>query len=489
MSILFRLDPRFKGETVTRGEVVSTTFRDLPALEATPFRSNATARGNRLYIYPTQQGIVNKDFTDPRVFWQSVTNELWERSMAFAPFHAYGSKYEGSQLVIQDKPRKGYDALLKELIPGLPALPQARAIELHRRLCGRIKQWENYGAEHMELLRNLTRQSYIVDRDTLEPYIEAGGAPRGFWTTLYWNLLRDAGVSSHLVMAVPEYRFPLLLQLRTTSQFLATLIRVEEPGKRALFLDPSAKDGHPERVPAWFQGTEALAVDTRTWTLGLAHLPWQAPDEDREELVYQVEPQPGLARFQLRGEFLGAADSRARAEFLDLDGASRGALLARTLAGGDLDLAVDPALVGDPLNHDKPFSVSATGRQRIGGGEVLRFPAFPAHPVLFDPPATFPESRVEPIRLGPPRTWHWTSRVSLPKGHRWIPERPMETTTPFAVLGRTAKLSQDGTAVDVEFRVTTLSGSLEASAYGDFRRFLVVLKEAMETPIVLERLP
>ncbi len=488
--VLFCAIAELKPSIQKKGNIITTTFLNLPPIQSAPFSANFTKSVNMLFIYPPQIGVESQQNESPGAFWGNVATEIWKRELEFDPFFRIKGGYKQGQFIPGSTPkeRKHYDNLLASISKDLPASPQAKARELHARLSSRIKQWPYWSKEFAEWHKKLDSPRDALDASDIECIIKNGATFEKAWGTLYYNLLRDNGLHPSLVMAVSAHTRPFLVNLRSTLQFERTFLRIEEEGKPPLYLDTTQEEGNLGTIPPWFQGTEAMIIETANWTPATLRLPWQSPSNESTEMAYTIEQDGPRFRFQTRASFYGVAQSKAREDFIHESDTSRSDHLAKSLENACLYLAVDEASVSDPEDKKTPFTWSAKGHLAISGEDTVFIPPFPAHSEFFPLPHFFPSERHESLYLGPPRKMKWTSRIAIPKGFRWVSEPPTESTFDFALIRRGAHLSENGTHLEITTEVTTTRGLLPASSYKDFRKFLTHLQCATNDPLVLERI-
>ena len=491
LNFLFRPNQEFKPQVVNDGKVITTTFRDLPALEEAPFSVPSDSMGNFLYIYPPQTGVTSRPPEDIGGFWRDVATELWKRELDLYPLNRVGANSRGGRISETSEPKevKAFRALEAELAKDLPGTAQAKALELHARLSRRITQWPLASQGFRTWALTLPKPLEAFASWDLEAMVRNGAASSGGWFYLYYTLLKDAGVHPDLVEAVSARHRPLLLNLRSTDQFDHALFRIREEGKAPLFLDPAASAGHAASIPGAVQGTEAVVVDTTTWVPTVIRLPWQAPASESTTFTCQLDPEGTLLRFRIAAAFQGAAEPVARRAFQDEAGPVRGDHVAMLLEGTSPDLAVEGTQVGDPSDLAIPFTWTAQGHTALPGGDPLRLTPFPGRIEPFPCAEPMPETRLQPIYLGPPRTFTWHSSVALPAGFHWVPEAPTTAEFSFAAVRRTANLAPAGGRVEVTLQVATTAGKLPAGSYAEFRQFLAALRAAARQPLLLERVP
>ena len=165
-----------------------------------------------------------------------------------------------------------YKALSSELRAGLPELPQARALELLRRLQGRVLNSRAVTFEEPERA-DLEEQDRVRNGpENLEAAARTGRTNGKGMQILCFQLLKEAGLQPSLALLARPWVRRFDYQAPIAWQFTDILLGIAEPGHEPLWLDPA----HGAGVSPELQGAEGLLVDTGTWAFQRFHLPAQA---------------------------------------------------------------------------------------------------------------------------------------------------------------------------------------------------------------------
>lgn len=490
-SVLVMRPNHLKGTSQNTGGRVITEFQDLPPIpEDIPYTTAMPMSIPRLVLYrPSAWNSTNGQ--DISSFWAAVVQNEWKPFYDFKPL-ADRVGFNGRYLYKLPPFSKGlrFKQLCETLGKELPESVQARALVLRERLGDKLKNWSYIPFREEDLLKQRKIDYQNFEARDFEHALEVGGTHSLGWTMIYLHLLWAHGVFPNLVKITSIYKRPFLPAFRNEDQFAWTVLCVTEADKPPLWIDPDQIFQPVGHLPVWCQGTTAFYIDTATWKARTKELPWQDPEEQIDNFLYQLRPEKGNIAFTLQGTFHSpASSSLERLKFLSIEPSRQPVALIRTLEKRGTDTRILNASVSDPFDRTVPFSWKAEGAMAATKGPLLWIPPFPALPSVIDLEPNLPDERFDYIYLGAPRIQKAEANIRVPAGFRYRVQQPIHRKSEFGSISWGSALSSDGTEVKVMFEVVITKGLGEPSLYQPFKRFLSDLQAAQERAVIFEPIP
>ncbi|WP_243383930.1 hypothetical protein [Geothrix alkalitolerans] len=388
-----------------------------------------------------------------------------------------------------------YNTLREALFKDLPATPHARASALLMRLNGRIRNLDQSTFAEVAADKGIHNYSDWLDYWNIrKPWnlnviAELGVTTRFGMRSMYYYLLREAGIRPFLCLVADRNLLLFDYNILDTNQYSHYLIGVEEPGKGILWLDPTLRFASPGLIPPEYQGTSAVLIDTGTWKASPYTLPVQSALANQRLFQYQVSLDEEGESFSATAEFSGLPDYLARNRLRALDGPGQNRLLKEDLEHATKYLALTKTEVLHAQDPYHNLSWRVEGRCESDSTGEREVHPFPVLPEPLEIPDAFPGSRSEPILLPYRSTLLAVSRFRMPPGYRCAPLSPLTRQNRFGSVNWLAALeTQDGvSSVRVVLRVDVTGFFEKADAYDELRAFCGWIRESLGKTIRLEQ--
>lgn len=446
------------------------TWTDLAAEEDVPYTLTQSRRAPAVSLYDTPDSLRFAASQGPAEFWNAYARD-WLK------------------LYFEDGIGKGgdYRDFLKSISEGLPATPQALAVELVTRLDARL---QNYGALSFEERAALGKKAEesIDPRDLKGTVRRKGTTPIGM-TLLLHHLLKDLGQKPRLLMVVDRDARLFNYQMKDHQQFSDILIGVPEEGKPLLIVDPGLRYGTPGLVLPDYQGVPALEVDATAWTARAVSIPIQPAVFNQRRYTVALDLQEDEDLFTLQGDFAGFPEWNERLQFRRLEPTERQRTLKERLEGISKAYTIGKAEVFNTGNPKENVGWRVEGRIERAPGRRREVLPFPGVPSALEIPADLPAERKENIVLPYARVLLAKSTFKVPKGYVLAPVQPFQQRNGYGRVAWSPEVKEEGgvQTVTVVMRVDVDVAMGRPTSYGLFKEFLGWIREAGQRTLVLEK--
>ena len=454
-----------------RGSSQQFILSDLPPMEDVPYAIAGARKPATLLLWCNPQSLylASKDGAD--AYWNAVGNLILRRDIE-----------EGLKL------GKPYQALSAELRKNRPAGTQDFAIELAKRLDGRIR---NSAAPTYE---EKARQS----KEDAEKEIEAknlkAAAERGITNSwgmvcLFYRLLKDEGIHPKIALVADRDRWIFNKFLLTYQQFHDVLIGVEEAGKPTIWIDPAWRFATPGLISPDYQGTPALSYDSVTWKATNFMVPAQDPMNNQRRSEYSLDLAEDEDRFSSTIHFSGQQDIQQRRRYMALETKEQNRLLKERLEKDWPRVALSKAEVLNAVDPRTDVKLRLEGRIERDSGRRREVEPFPLDPWALWVPDQLETNRTELIVLPYGLVQSAVSKLRVPKGYVLGRVEPFVRQNGYgSVAWELLRETKDGTeACTVSLKVEVKRTIAPASDYASFKEFLGWIREACGRTLVLER--
>jgi hypothetical protein len=459
----------FRPEMSEEGGYRRFTLKDLPAVEDLPYSLPSTRDVVRFVVYFQPFELRPFAIKGPEVYWKQASESLFRN--VFTSWVKKGSKYE---------------ALKQELSSGLPADPQDQARVLLQHLQSRIRNssWPTF-----EEVGRQSQEEYEegVHTEDLEAIASSGVTNSNGMVVLYFNLLKDRGLEPKIALAADRDLRLFRMECLDFFQFNREMMVVEEPGRAALWLDPTLRFSEPGLVLPSFQGTAGLVLDPKDWSVSRKLVPVQPNDSNASEYTFNLELGEEALAFRMAASFKGYPEFRERTRFMHLEPKEQNRQLKEDLERNLKNAAFSKVEVQHAQESKAHLLLTAEGRIEQEAQRRREIYPFPGMAMPLSIPDRWPEGRTEFIVIPFLQTFVSTSRFKLPEGSSIGGISPMDNANRFGKVQWSVSHKQGEEDVKVEMRieVTTL---LEApSSYDDLRTFLGWVQEACGRTLYIEK--
>lgn len=370
-----------------------------------------------------------------------------------------------------------------EFLENLPTSPQARAVEIARRIQNKIYNLENLTfSERSSLSRPAGDVTY-----SLGNMMKYKQATRFGLRLLFLNLLNEAELPIQpKVLAVSNREFRILdFNEFNTSQIHDFYIGINEVGKETLWIDPSLRFCKPGLMLAVHQGVPPIEYDTQSWKAKNINIPIQSMGENQLCYEYKIDITKDADQFIGKNEFYGLPAYYRRndlARFAEDEQIRQiKEYLESEFTGLTCKVKIQNALdIANPLIYKIEGQIEREPTKRR---EVTPFPGmeFP-----FSIPARFPEKRNTMMVLPYALIHTATSTFKVPQGYEMVEPESLDRTNSLGrVVWKTDKGS-DGT-ISITLRVELQTVVLPATEYPAMQSFLGWVKDAFTRTLVIKK--
>ena len=316
--------------------------------------------------------------------------------------------------------------------------------------------------------------------------------------TLLVAMLREAGLSAHVVLLRAGFDFDASNDLPGLGMFNHAIVRVEN-GDAPIWVDPTDPFSRAGELPITDQGRMVLIASNDT--TALVRTP-EAPSSANlyREVRTFVLPEHGRAKVTEISEYRGAAESSLRRQFIDeepkqlrenLEGYAKNAYVAKSLERHE---HTDPRDLTKPFRLTLEVNESQSGVVEDGDGAVainlaVLLDLLPNElrnredAKAEDDPEDAEEPRKNDFFFGTPSVREWSYRIIPPAGYvaRTLP--PSETKRLGSVTYSQELTAGENGVVQATFRVDSGKRRLTPAEYEETR--LAVSRFAKEPTFML----
>lgn len=459
----------FRPEMSEKGGYRTFTFRDLPAVEEIPYGLAVTRDVPKFTVFFQPENLRFYLPKGPEAYWKGAARIYFQDIFS-------SSLTKG----------RSYDALLQELSAGLPAEPQAQAFQLLMRLQGRIRNasWPTFEEKEKETKKE-SEEGY--ETEDLGAIARAGVTDSTGMTHLYFTLLKDRGLNPKIGAVADRDLRLFQMDHMDVFQFNRHMMIVEEAGKPPLWLDPTLRYSVPGLIHPDFQGTPALVIDPKDWSVGRQVVPVQSQAFNLSTFTYTLDPQEDALGFKMSASFQGYPEFQERTRFMHLEAKEQNRQLKEDL---ELNLKnasfsrVEVQHAQDPKSNLSLVAEGQLEQEPQRRREIYPFPGM-TWPLWI--PERWPDVRKDFIVIPYLRTQSATSVFKLPKGYAIGEFIPYERSNRFGKV-RWAVIHQEGQDdVKVELKVEIASLLEGPDSYDDFRVFLGWVRDVCGRSIYIEK--
>lgn len=454
-----------------RGSSTRFVLSDLPPLEDAPYAIAGNRKPAMLLLWCNPQSLYNSMREGPDAYWNEVGKLVLKRDLE-----------EGFTL------GKTYQALSAELRKDRPAGAQDFAIELARRIAGRIQNLSapTYLEKAKQTKEDAKKEVHSKD---LRATAERSATDNWGMVCLYFRVLKDEGINPKVALVADRDRWVFNRSLLTYQQFHDVLIGVEEPGKGVIWVDPAWRFASPGLISQDYQGTPALSYDSTTWTASTILLPTQNAAMNQRRSDYALDIAEEEDRFTATIRFSGLQEVQQRRRYMALEPKEQNRLLKERLEKDSPRISLAKAEVLNAIDPGKGMNLAIEGRIERDSGRRREVEPFPMDPWALWVPDRLEPTRTELIALPHALVQTATSRFTVPKGWTLGRVEPFSERNSFGSvtweLAREAK--EGGEACTVQLKVEVVRTIAVASEYPALRAFLGWVREASGRTLVLER--
>lgn len=454
-----------------RGTAARFTLSDLPPLEDTPYSIPGNRKPAMLLLWCNPQTLYNAMREGADAYWNEVGRLILKRDLE-----------EGLTL------GKAYQALSAELRKDRPAGTHDFAIELARRLDGRIRNLSAPTYDEKARQSKDEAKQEIQSRD-FRSTAERGATDNWGMVCLYLRLLKDEGLKPKVALVADRDRWIFNRTLLTYQQFHDVLIGVEEPSKGVVWIDPAWRFANPGLIHPDFQGTPALSFDTTTWAASTILVPVQEAKVNQRHSSTTLELAEDEDRFTSTVRFSGIQEIQQRRRYMAYEPKEQNRLLKEQVEKDSPRFSLTKAEVRDATNPRKDLNFHLEGRIERESGRRREVEPFPMDPWPLWVPDRLDANRTELIALPHALVHSATSRFTVPKGYSLGKVEPIGQSNAFgSVSWELAREAKDGgESCTVSLRVEVVRTIASAGEYEAFRTFLGWVREACGRTLVLER--
>ncbi|MCE1203399.1 MAG: hypothetical protein LWW79_02165 [Holophagaceae bacterium] len=452
-----------------RGDSKIYTFQNLPAMTEPPYSSEFARDVPRFTLYAPLSFLSEYNQKPHQEYWKAAVEFFYK------PYFENGMRKSSA-----------FGRLLSELSSGLPDEPRAKAIELFYRLNARVKN-----AHHLTKSEEagVSRKEKLAEVKNLEEAALRGYASAAGMRLLYYHLLKGVGIQPRIALVADRDRWQFRYSVHNIFQFTDELIGVGTDPASTIWIDPAARFTKPGQVDPDYQGTWALAVDTKDWSVASFQVPADSEASNQARFDFQLSLEDEGDQFSMAARYTGYLAQRERNRYALLDQKEQDRLLKERLEGQLKGLSLREAAVENARIPHEPVLIKVAGslEQESGRHRVVRpFPGMES-PIWI--PDAFPEQRKVPIQIPYRRTWEAVSRFRLPKGFKLGEAPSMDLGNVFGQVQWTAAPAPSGAPdeVVVRFRVTVTTHTASSGQYEYFKTFLSWVDRARRQTVTLER--
>ncbi len=447
------------------------TYRNLPAMEPTPYALAPTNGFPRLVAYWQPDDLIRAHQDGRDAYW----SEAFER--------IYKADYEGSV-----DTGGAFKRLAAELIAGLPELPQARARELLTRLQARIKNVSSpTAAEKVSLAKDFWGD-YEYKR--LDKAAASGLASNSGMRLMYYHLLKKAGIQPKIGKLVDREQALFTYGHLNAWQFNHDILGIEELGKADLWIDATNRYAAPGVIHPDYEGVPMLVYATpngKTWKPALSSLPATKLGRNTRSYTYDLRLGEDADVFSVRAQFGGYPEYAERYQYLPQDAANQSRMLRDKFEKLGKNLSITKAVVLDATNPAKPVSWEVEGSLERENGrrrEVVPFPGM-TWPLWVPDKMDVPRSM--PIILPYLATQTAVSSFVVPEGYRFDPHTELTQRNQFGSVSWSTAYDPQTRKVTVRFSVEVATLQEGSGAWSAFRDYLGWIQDACTRQVVLAR--
>lgn len=445
------------------------TFRNLPPMTAPPYSTEFSRDVPRFTLYAPLTYLKPYDQKPHAEYWKAAVE------MYYKPHFEKGMR-KGS----------AFEQLQAELAKGLPEEPRAKAVELLHRLNARIRNtWfltksEEAGVPRGEKLPEASN----LEAAALKEYASGAGM-----RLLYYHLLKGLGIQPKIALVADRDKWQFRYALHNLFQFTDELIGVGSDPASTIWLDPTARFAEPGYVDPDYQGTWALAVDTKDWSVAAFQMPASSEQASVARFDYRLTLEESEDQFELDARYSGYLAQRERDRYALLEQKEQDRVLKERIEARLKGASLRKVEVLHAKQTREPLQIKVSGVIEQDAGRKRVVSPFPGMEGPIWIPDVLPDQRRIPIQIPYLRTWEATSRFRVPRGFKLAETPGMDLGNLFGKIQWTAVSTPvgDQEEVVVTFRVTITSHTASAGQYGYFRTFLGWVEDAHRRTVTLER--
>lgn len=459
--------PVHQPEVKEQGGFKIFAFRNLPAFEESPYSLQATRPAPRLAIFNQPDLLLSHVRGTPQAYWDAASR-IFVRNW-----------FDGEIQI-----GKVFKAFAQELTSGLSGSAQTRARELLLRLDTRIK---NRGHLTFEENRALEKRDAYPEDEDLDALVKDGAASASGMRVLYFQLLKAAGIQPKIALVADRDIRLAKASSMNLFQFTHELIGVEEAGQKTIWLDPTKRFAPAGMIHPDFQGTQAMVVDSATWTCVFMNLPPQAPEFNSRSYRYEVDMEEGEDRFTVDAQFGGYPEYAERYRFLSLESKEQERLLREELEGYLKQAAFTRVQVLNAQSPAQPFGWRAEGKIEREDGRRREVYPFPAMRTPMNQPDAWPDTRKDMIVIPYLRTQRAVSRIRVPKGYQIPKIDPIQEKNIFGTVSWSLKPLDRPDELEVTLEVVASGFAAQPSGYSELKQFMNWVATAANRTLILGR--
>lgn len=457
---------------VEKGGMKSFVWENLPPFELPPYALEPTMPRPRVFAYYQNNDLRDSAKIGPDKYWSVVANSyvMWffDRN------------------IDKGKPFKTFTAEALSQFPA-DAAPHSKASKLLDFLFRKIRNLNQLTFQEQAGMTSKQLEREVKEGD-LEETVLRGETNSDGIMILYFHLLKAAGLEPKIAATRDrDYGF---FDFNATNHYQISkwLVGIDE-GPTTFWYDPSVRFGTPGVIPGELQGTPALIINPKTWTVSKGTIPIQAASVNQRRFSYQINLGEEEEVFQVKGIFSGIPEHATRSLYLKLEPKEQSKKLKESYEKSIAGSSVQTAELFDVINPSNPLSFQVKGRIEHDSGRKLEVEPFPGLSLPLEVPDQLPESRSLPIILPYLSIQVADSLIQLPKGYRFGGIPAIQHRNQFGMVTWSATpIEKDGTSqVRCTYRVDVNTSAANPAAYADFKTFLAWISEAGRRTLVLEK--
>jgi hypothetical protein len=442
------------------------TMRDLRAMDDLPYALRPTRDFPSLVVHGIDQetNISANRGTDE--FWAVIARRMKNVHLEYL--------------------RKGgaYRALSETLRKDLPEGARARALELYRRLRGRILDLDAL-TEEEQAARPAKSKSDRVEARDLDAAARLQEAPSWGFYFLAYQLFKDAGLDPVLARVANRQNHFFNMKELNQFQFDDLCIVIEEQGKPALWLSPRLRLADGGYVHPDYQGTPALGIGGLDWKVRPLTVPVSQPGDNASRFTYALELTEDRDRVTCTAEYLGHPAYAKRNLYHAKGVAEQSRTLKENLERADRNFIVTRATLDHLRDPARPLAIHLEGEAERTAARRRTVTPFP----FLEAPLWIPEElaspRTERIVLPFLRSQKAVCRFKLPEGQTLAPAAALDQRNAFGSVSW--KAVRTGAEVEVSLDVEVETLVAPGSELDAFKAFLAWVQDATRRTLTLEK--
>jgi len=457
-------------EVSTSGGARVYTFRDIPAMESIPYGFETAREFPAFSVFFLPTDLTGISLSDGgKEFWTFVALRY------FKPY-------------FQEKAKKGkaYTALFDELWAGVEGNPADQAAQIKIRMDARIKNLssptyaEEGGRKRDEIGEEIKSQD-------LDETARRGSTDDSGMTLLYLNLLQDKGLRTKIAMVSNLEDRLFRFECPNIYQFNSELVGVEESNGTMRWVEPGRRYAQPGIIHPNYQGTQALLIDTKDWSVSQFKMPIQPSKTNLRKFSVDIVPSEGMDQFSIKASFAGIPEYYERRRFMALEPKEQNRTLKELLESRLKSASFSRVEVKGAKDGKELVTWEAEGsleREETRQREVVPFPTIP-YAMFF--PDEWPAARKDLILIPYKRVQESTSIIHVPEGWAWDGAPSFDHENRFGRVQWLAE-KQEGNIVKIVLRVEVDSQLQDAYSYEPLKLFMGWIRQASNRTLMLKKI-